>query len=228
MLRVRSRFQPYQVLSSAVAMLSRKPRRRACNGEPFWCAGRCGHGVAGFRPRSNSCRRTAPPGGVVDAIANKAAAFHEMQFLLSGLPPAVLDFRIVIVDGLFNLRRRFCFSRRRLSPCCGCAKQNNTGEYRRRNRDTSHQPGLHERRPFRQSIKSGTRHFQPWFETRAIAVRYCDVLTPAPTVDLTGGPLDVLRPLTRARSYEAMPGWRPSSPRCPKSSRAQVPPHCGP
>jgi hypothetical protein len=31
-------------------------------------------------------------GGVVDAIANKAAAFHEMKFLLSGLTPAVLDF----------------------------------------------------------------------------------------------------------------------------------------
>jgi hypothetical protein len=51
-------------------------------------------------------------GRVVDAIANKAAAFHEMQFLLSGLTPAVLDFRIVIIDRLFNLRRRFCFSRR--------------------------------------------------------------------------------------------------------------------
>jgi len=53
-----------------------------------------------------------PLEGVADAVANKAATFHEMQFLLSGLTPAVLDFRIVIVDGLFNFRRRFCFSRR--------------------------------------------------------------------------------------------------------------------
>jgi hypothetical protein len=78
---------------------------------------------------------------VVDAIANKAAAFKEMQFLRSCLTPAIHDFRIVIVDGLFNLRRRFGFVRRRLRPCAGYAQQNNAYGYHRSNRNAPHQLG---------------------------------------------------------------------------------------
>jgi hypothetical protein len=63
-------------------------------------------------------------GDIADAITGKAAAFHEMQFLCSRLTPAALDFRIVVVDSLFNLRRRFGFVQGRLSPCRGCAGQN--------------------------------------------------------------------------------------------------------
>jgi hypothetical protein len=71
----------------------------------------------GWSAASGACshqspRRTQRLMGVVDTIPNKTAAFPEMQFLLSGLTPAILNFRIVIVDGLFNLRRRFRFSRR--------------------------------------------------------------------------------------------------------------------